>query len=180
MSSTQVVCRWLVVSALAVSLSSVVFADPPAGKNPNANQAAAPGGSAAQTPPEYRGPGSSQERYDDQNHNNKDDWDDANRGQVVSECNHRANQRNMKSKDRQEFLEWCTEHGARYKYDDRYYDREDRSCYHKADEKGLSGDKRRHFINECIRKHEVKRGEAGVGTYGEPRGRDVLGKGSSN
>jgi hypothetical protein len=173
------VAHWSAAAALVALFGGVALADPPTGKGPNANQAAPSGVSAEHGPPDNRGPGYSPDRHDDNDHK-KNDWVDANRGQVVSECNHRANERNMKAKDRQEFLEWCTEHGARYKYDDRYYYGEDRSCYRKADEKGLSGDKRRQFINECIRKHEAKRGDAGVGTYGQPRGRDVLGKGNSN
>ncbi len=170
---------WLASMAVFGLLSAAALADPPAGKGPNAHQPVSPAVSPEHGPPDNRSPGYGQERYDDKSHKSGD-GDDAHHGQAVSECNHRANERKIKGKDRQEFLEWCTEHGARYQYDDRYFYSEDRACYRKADEKGLSGDKRRHFINECIRKKELKRGEAGVGTYGEPRGRDVLGKGSSH
>lgn len=74
---------------------------------------------------------------------------DANHGQVVSECNHRANERNLKGKDRKEWTEWCEERGSRHNYDYRRYS-SDRNCYQKADNKGLTGDKRRKFINDCL------------------------------
>jgi hypothetical protein len=96
--------------ALALTLSTPVVADPPAGKG--------------------KGKG--------ENH-----------GQVVSECAHRANERNLKGKDRKEWMEWCEERGSRHNYDHGRYNT-DRNCYQKADNKGLSGDKRRKFINDCL------------------------------
>ncbi len=72
-----------------------------------------------------------------------------NHGQVVSECNHRANERNLKGQDRKDFTEWCESRGARYKYDDRRYDGE-KTCYQKANNKGLSGDKRANFLDKCF------------------------------
>ncbi len=77
------------------------------------------------------------------------DDDASNHGQVVSECNHRANERNLKGQDRKEWTEWCEDRGGRYNYDYKRYS-SDRNCYQKADNKGLSGDKRRKFINDCL------------------------------
>lgn len=72
-----------------------------------------------------------------------------NHGQVVSECNHRANERKLKGQERKEFTEWCESRGARYGYDDNRYSRE-RECYRKADSKGLMGDKRPKFLANCL------------------------------
>jgi hypothetical protein len=75
-----------------------------------------------------------------------------NHGQVVSECNHRANDRKLKGKERQDFVDWCTDSSERHGfYDWRWND--DRSCYQKADNKGLSGDKRRDFVRRCVDKN---------------------------
>lgn len=74
---------------------------------------------------------------------------DSPQGQVVSECNHRANDKNLKGQDRKDFVEWCESRGARYKYDDRRYDGE-RNCYQKANDKGLTGDKRANFLEKCF------------------------------
>jgi len=75
--------------------------------------------------------------------------DKSNHGQVVSECNHRANERKLKGQDRKEFVEWCESRGARYGYDDNRYSRE-RECYRKADNKELKGDKRQKFLANCL------------------------------
>jgi hypothetical protein len=75
--------------------------------------------------------------------------DKSNHGQVVSECNHRANERNLKGQDRKEFTEWCESRGARYGYDDNRYSRE-RECYRKADNKELKGDKRQKYLANCL------------------------------
>jgi hypothetical protein len=72
-----------------------------------------------------------------------------NHGQVVSECNHRANDRNLKGQDRKDFVEWCESRGARYQYDDKRYDGE-KNCYQKANNKGLTGDKRANFLDKCF------------------------------
>ena len=74
---------------------------------------------------------------------------DAAHGQVVSECNHRANDRNLKGQDRKDFVEWCESRGARYKYDYGRYDGE-KNCYQKANNKGLTGDKRQNFLEKCF------------------------------
>ncbi len=97
-------------------------------------------------------------------------------GQVVSECNHRANERNLKGQDRKDYVEWCQTRGPRYSYDYGRYDR-DRDCYRKAYDKGLTGDRRKSFLDNCLDGDGGKRDTDGVGKYGEPRGRDVLGKG---
>ena len=76
---------------------------------------------------------------------------EANRGQVVSECNQRANGRELKGQERKDFVEWCESRGARYKYDDRRYDGE-RNCYQKANNKGLTGEKRANFLEKCFGK----------------------------
>jgi hypothetical protein len=120
--------------ALGFLLSPVAFAEPPADK-----------GKAAAAAHE-----------DDKSGNKERHDDDGNRGQVVSDCNHRANEKNLKGKDRQEYVEWCNDRGEHYKYDDRRYD-QDRSCYRRAEEKGLSGDFRRAFIQDCLRKLEKNR-----------------------
>jgi hypothetical protein len=72
-----------------------------------------------------------------------------NHGQVVSDCNHRANERNLKGQERKDFTEWCESRGARYQYDYRRYDGE-KSCYQKANNKGLTGDKRSNFLDKCF------------------------------
>lgn len=81
-----------------------------------------------------------------------------NQGQVVSECNHRANERNLKGHDRKDFVEWCESRGARHGYDHRRYEGE-RNCYQKANNKGLTGSKRANFLDKCF-------GQGGDGYYG--------------
>lgn len=131
------------LSALALTavLAPGAFAEPPADKGKNANATQPVGKNANATQPVNK---------------DHEQAEDGNRGQVVSECNHRANSKELKGKDRQEYIEWCTEHGERHHYDDRRYD-QDRSCYRKADDKGLSGDFRRVFIQDCLRKQEKNR-----------------------
>jgi hypothetical protein len=121
--------------ALGFLLSPVAFAEPPADKGKPAAAA-----------------------HDDDKSGNKErhDDDDGNRGQVVSDCNHRANEKQLKGKERQQYVEWCTDRGEHYKFDDRRYD-QDRSCYRRADERGMSGDFRRVFIQDCLRKLEKNR-----------------------
>ena len=97
---------------------------------------------------------------------------------MVSECNHRANQRNLKGQDRKQWVEWCTEHGQRFGYDNRYWNN-DRTCYQKADDRNLSGDKRRSYLHECLSKSDRNRYDPSK-YDGEPRGKDVLGKGNVN
>ena len=131
--------------ALGLLLAPAAFAEPPADKGKPAAAAHTDDKSGNKAP------------HTDDKSGNKDrpDGDDI-RGQVVSDCNHRANEKNLKGKDRQQYVEWCTDHGERYKYDDRRYD-QDRSCYRRADERGMSGDFRRVFIQDCLRKLEKNR-----------------------
>jgi hypothetical protein len=91
----------------------------------------------------------------DKDHYNDQHKDGQNHGQVVSECKHQANQRNLKGQDRKDYTEWCESRGARYKYDDKRYSGE-RNCYQKADNKGLSGSKRANFLDKCFAEHEGK------------------------
>ena len=106
--------------ALALVFAPTAFADPPANKG-----------------------------KDNGNNNGNGNGNGANHGQVVSECAHRANQRNLKGQERKEWTEWCEDRGGKYNYDYNRYGSE-RNCYQKADNKGLSGDKRRKFINDCL------------------------------
>ena len=131
----------LAALALATVLAPVAFADTDVkGKNANATQPVGKNANATQPV----------------NKDHDEHADDGNHGQVVSECNHRANEKKLKGKERQDYVEWCTDHGERHHYDDRRYD-QDRSCYRKADDKGLSGDFRRVFIQDCLRKQEKNR-----------------------
>jgi hypothetical protein len=75
--------------------------------------------------------------------------DDANRGDVVSECNHRANERKLKGQDRQEWVDWCIDRGAARGYRDDDWNRE-RNCYRNAYERGLTGDARRDYLRRCV------------------------------
>jgi hypothetical protein len=136
--------RWLAVSILALVLAPAIgYSDPPSDKDKATGA--------------------------DKSAVHADAGKDVNHGQIVSECNHRANERNLKGQDRKEWVEWCEDRGNRYAYDSRRFD-DDRSCYRRADEKGLSGDRRRAWINDCLEKQDAQR-------TGQPRGKDVLGKG---
>lgn len=126
--------------AVAISLSSaaVALADPPADKGKD-KAAQSSGG-------EQKGKSGQQGKDDGYGGGYSND---SNHGQVVSECKHRANERNLKGQDRKEWTEWCEERGSRNNYDYKRYST-DRNCYQKADNKGLTGDKRRKFINDCL------------------------------
>jgi Ni/Co efflux regulator RcnB len=84
-----------------------------------------------------------QGQYEDQHK------DGQNHGQVVSDCNHQANQRNLKGQDRKDFTEWCESRGGRYQYDYNRYGSE-KTCYQRANNKGLKGDKRANFLDKCF------------------------------
>ncbi len=73
----------------------------------------------------------------------------SNDGQVTSECNHRANSKNLKGQERKDYVEWCQSRGAKFGYDDNRYSR-DRDCYRTAFEKLLSGDSRSTYISKCL------------------------------
>lgn len=91
---------------------------------------------------------------------NGKDYGKQNHGQVVSECNHRANDRGLKGHERKDFVEWCESRGPRYKYDYGRYGNE-RDCYQKANNKGLTGSKRDNFLDKCF-------GEVELRIYGVP------------
>ena len=134
---------------LGVLLAPVSLADPPADKGK--------GAAAAQVPVK----GLPADRAHDDGKGKSDDHQgqgraDDNHGQVVSNCNHRANEKKLAGKDRQEYVEWCTDRGERYQYDDRRYD-QDRSCYRLAEQKGMSGDARRVFVQNCLERREKNR-----------------------
>jgi hypothetical protein len=95
----------------------------------------------------------SDDRDDEGHEAHHGDGEKANHGQRVSECSHRANQRNLKGHDRQDFVEWCVDRGERWAYDDRRY-REQRSCYRIASDRGYSGDRRRAYVHDCLEREE--------------------------
>jgi hypothetical protein len=140
-----------------VLLAPVTLADPPTdkGKGAPAAQAAADKGKSAPAAAEK---GNAKGNPSAAAHDHEDDKGkaDESHGQVVSDCNHRANEKNLKGHDRQDYIGWCTDRGERYQYDDRRYD-QDRGCYRRAEERGLSGDFRRVFIQDCLRKQEKNR-----------------------
>jgi len=105
-----------------------------------------------------------------------------NHGQIVSDCNHRANERGIKGQERQDWVEWCTSRGYRYttQYGPKYWD-SDRSCYARASDKGLTGDRREDFLRSCLGKDDDRHVDDRYRTDnkcvpGQPRGKDVLGK----
>jgi hypothetical protein len=79
----------------------------------------------------------------------------SNHGQVTSECNHRANDKNLKGQERKDYVEWCQSRGARYGYRDDDYKRE-RGCYQSVFDKMLGGEKRQSYLDECLREAERK------------------------
>lgn len=202
--------KYLAVFTLLALVTGPVMADPPAEKGKGNDKSAQQGNPSPQQGNDksqhgnqpgsqgeqhgnqggssYRADDRDGNKHDDKYHDKYDDKyddhdkskNDANHGQVVSECNHRANQRNLKGKDRKQWVEWCTDHGQRFSYENKRWS-DDRTCYQKADNRNLSGDKRRAYVRDCLSKMDHTRydyndrGEP----RGEPRGKDVLGKGSN-
>ena len=125
------------------------------------------------------------ERYDDKGKGDSKGNDPSNRGQVVSECNHRANDKNLKGQERKDYVEWCESRGARYGYKDNDYGRE-RDCYKRVFERGLTGEKRTSVLSSCLeeadRKYEggKSKDKKSDGVSVDAAGRDVLGKGKEN
>lgn len=149
----------LAALALTAVLVPPAFAEPPADKGKGQGASASQPHGTGQPKADTAGAKSDDAKAKGEAHmddKGKAHDDDGNHGQVVSECNHRANDKNLKGKERQDYVEWCTDRGEHYKYDDRRYD-QDRSCYRKADDKGLSGDFRRVFIQDCLRTQEKSR-----------------------
>lgn len=144
------------VSLAAVAM--LVIAGP---SNAEPNKDKVQGQAQAQGQGQSKGPGQGQPQSKAQAHDDhhyaKDDKGKGEKkmthGQVVSECNHRANERKFEGKDRQRFVEWCTDRGERYTFDDRRY-KYDEDCYKRADRKDLSGIKRTTFIAECAAKRD--------------------------
>src|SRR5512145_2713687 len=73
--------------------------------------------------------------------------DAENRGQIVADCNQRANERSETGQDRKDFVEWCLDN-ARPR-DERSWDR-DGACYSQANDRRLSGRERSDYLNACI------------------------------
>src|SRR4029077_2818397 len=74
-----------------------------------------------------------------------------NNGQVVSDCAHQANQRDLKGQARQDFLDWCSANAARSDNRDvnKHYDRYD-SCADAAGRQGYKGDDRQRYMDWCV------------------------------
>jgi hypothetical protein len=73
------------------------------------------------------------------------------RGQAVSECNHRVNERDLKGQDRKDFVGGCLSRQAMN--DDRMNDdRRDRyrECHARAADRGLHDASRRQYIEDCV------------------------------
>ena len=81
--------------------------------------------------------------------------DPSNHGQVTSECNQRANDKNLKGQERKDYVEWCQSRGARYGYKDDDYKRK-RGCYQSVFDKMLGGEKRQSYLDECLREADRK------------------------
>lgn len=132
-------------------------AEPNKDKDKGQGQAQAQGQGHGQGQGQGQSKGQGQGQSHDDHHYAQDDKGKGEKkmthGQVVSECNHRANERKLKGKDRQRFVEWCTDRGERYTFDDRRY-KYDEDCYKRADRKDLSGIKRTTFIAECAAKRD--------------------------
>lgn len=77
--------------------------------------------------------------------------DATNRGQVVSDCNHRANARELKGHDRQDFVDWCVD--RRDPFDDHQVKRFP-DCNALAAQRGLFDEARQDFINRCLDSNE--------------------------
>jgi hypothetical protein len=68
--------------------------------------------------------------------------DSGNRGQSVAECNHRANERDLKGQERRDFVERCA---GEERSDNAY-----RECYARASERGLRNAERREYVESCM------------------------------
>jgi hypothetical protein len=157
----------LAVLTLGLLLSPAAFADPPADKG-KGQSAAQPAGQGDKNQSSHdhghesdASAGKGNDKSKNKSRGDPDNWydpyddkyqgskSDANHGQRVSECNHRANSKQVKGQERKEYVEWCIDNGERYKYDDRRWT-SSRTCYQKADDRNLSGDARRLYINSCL------------------------------
>ena len=68
------------------------------------------------------------------------------RGQAVSECNHRVNERDLKGQDRKDFVGGCL---SRQAMNDDRRDRY-RECHARAAARGLHDASRRQYIEDCV------------------------------
>lgn len=155
---------WLAAILLGIVLSPAALADPPAdkgkGKGQSSEQASGKNAKGGKSQSNYdyddaskgkgKDKGDADGWYDPYDDKYKGSKADANHGQRVSDCNHRANSKQLKGKDRKEYVEWCIDNGERYKYDDRRWS-DSRNCYQKADDRNLSGDARRSFLSSCMK-----------------------------
>jgi hypothetical protein len=148
--NTRIICI-----AVAVFAAGLVQADPPAGKGQGNPQAQGQGQGHGQA----QGQGSAGD-YDDHDGGKSQD----NKGQVTSDCNHLANQRNLKGQERKQWVEWCQDRGGAYHYDDNRW-KSERSCYQKADDKGLSGDKRKKYLKNCFENHPEQKHQSDKPKY---------------
>ncbi|HEX9208233.1 MAG TPA: PsiF family protein [Steroidobacteraceae bacterium] len=156
----------LAALVLGVVLSPAVFAGPPADKGKgqgsaqNASDEGGNGNSQGKGNSEGKDHGQGQGNSQGKGKVDEDNYDpyqdkyqgskpDANHGQRVSDCNHRANSKQLKGQERKSYVEWCVDNGERYKYDDKRWTGS-RSCYQQADDRRLSGDARRNYINSCV------------------------------
>jgi hypothetical protein len=160
---TRNITSLLAALVLGVVLSPAALADPPAdkgkGQGQPSEQAAGKGGKSPSSysyDDESKGKGKdksgdkdSGDRYDPYEDKYQGAKADANHGQRVSDCNHRANGKQLKGQERKEYVEWCVDHGERYQYDDKRWTGS-RNCYQKADDRKLSGDERRRYISSCL------------------------------
>ena len=131
--------------ALSLALAHTGFAEPPADKGKGAAPVKDQAGSRVDDHAKGK----------DTGHDAPHQGKESAHGQVVSECNHRANDKKLQGKDRQEYVEWCTDRGAGTKYDDRRFEQE-RSCYGMAAAR-VDDAARRRVIEDCLRKRERSR-----------------------
>ncbi len=160
---TRNIAHWLTALALGVALSSAAIADPPADKGKGQGQSASqPAGQGGKNQSAHghdsdasAGKGNDKSKdvandwYDPYNDKYQGSKSDANHGQRVSDCNHRANSKQMKGQERKQYVEWCVDNGERYKYEDKSWSGS-RTCYQKADDRNLSGEERRRYVNNCL------------------------------
>ena len=75
-----------------------------------------------------------------------DDSREQDRGQSVSECNHRANERDLQGHDGKDFVAGCL---SRQAMNDDRRDRY-RECHARAADRGLHDASRRQYIEDCV------------------------------
>jgi hypothetical protein len=151
--------RMLIVALVAVLLGPVSYAGQgnsqgkaqgkPQGQVQGSSQGQGHGKAKDQGKGQDDGHGNSQGNRHSQEQHGQGQAGKDNHGQVVSECNSRANDRKLKGKERQDFVEWCTDTSERHGYKDGRWTG-DRSCYDRADKNGLKDADRRDFVRRCV------------------------------